>query len=449
MTNSKRGGRSTALRPAASGGGKGGDSPNSERRKGEKGAGKGDGKKGAAKGGGKGKKGEAKNGSMAASAPPQERHVAGAKTVQELEAEMLRPMGGATTKERREASKHPLEVKGAFCEVKKHSDMGCAVVSFKVQAVRDSVMALAAHKAAKNEKSDDKRPSLKVSGVDVQLRPHFDKAAQEEVKNDIFVAWGRQEEKKANLPAQTIAEAIDLLVIESRGGQLTPENALGSPLMAPGQPLSPMQVPQMPPMQLPQPLTQLLQSPMVPGPQQQQVNYADYIQYAWATQQQQAAQQQAAAQQMQPPPSPSPATSPAAAVLETPPRQGALKMRADAPQFTPPPVQQFGASFTDQSQYINELEQYAGFDYNQMGTPEKTSKQFKIVDPKSGQTIETPKVNKWPGFEPPQPPERKPIKIVDPNNGTTVDTLGMIFTPAKDAKNFSIIDPKSGRNIQV
>merc|ERR1719223_2219042 len=195
MVDRRRGGRGTAGRPAAAvgGAGKGADAP---QKKGEKGAGKGkdDMRKGAMKGNGK-SKGDGKG--KPPVPPPQERNVMGVKTVQELEAEMLHSkMALGTTKERREASKTPQEAKGNFCEVKKHSDMGCAVVSFVDQASRDAVMRLAETKGSAEEKKEEKRALMKISGVDVQLRAHFDKAKQEEIKTDIFVAWVRQQEKQ-------------------------------------------------------------------------------------------------------------------------------------------------------------------------------------------------------------------------------------------------------------
>merc|ERR1719460_2555467 len=73
------------------------------------------------------------------------RGLSAAKTVQELEADLNKAAAG-TTKERREASKHAAEHNGHFVQVKKHSDMGCAVVSFKDQASRDAVMNLAEKK---------------------------------------------------------------------------------------------------------------------------------------------------------------------------------------------------------------------------------------------------------------------------------------------------------------
>lgn len=443
MVNSRRGGRSTAAKVEQTGGDASGKGDNGYRKgKGEKGAGKGkgEGKKGGVKGVGKGKKGEGKSASTfqtKAAQQDQYQHVSGAKTVQELEAEMLNGKGGAgSMKERREAVKQPLEGKGNFCEVKKHSDMGCAVVTFADSATRDAVYRLVEEKPENKHRSEDtekarKGPSIKVSGVDVQCRPHFDKAKQEEMKDDIFVAWGRQNEKLTPLAASTIVDAMDLLVIEARGGQLT---------------LTPEAMP------LPQSLSQMLQAPMVPGPQQQQHNDAyqmqEMMKLVWA-QQQALAQQQgfaaAASQQMQPPPSPQPTqhgTSPS--ILETPPRSGnGNKMRAEAAVFTPPPTQ-----FTE-SQYLNlnELDHYG--DYGYTASPAK--KPFAIVNPTSGQAIEVPKLPDAPkpsvqGFEPTI--GRKPVKIVDPNSKQTIDTLGMICTPPKAAK-FTIIDPSSGSPVQA
>lgn len=422
MVDRRRGGRSTAGRPAAAigGAGKGGDAL---QKKGEKGAGKGkdDIRKGASKGNGK-SKGDGK-GKNAPLPPPQERHVAGAKTVQELEAEMLHSkMALGTTKERREASKTPMEAKGNFCEVKKHSEMGCAVVSFMDQASRDAVMQLAENKGSE-EKKDEKRALMKISGVDVQLRAHFDKAKQEEIKTDIFVAWGRQQEKQHCLGVEFIAEAIDLLMIECRGGQLAQASPMGSPLNQP----------EMAPM-LPQSLTQmLLPQPMVPGQQQHQ--QVEYMKMLWA------AQQHAAAQQMQAAPaSPKPSTNTG---LETPPRP--VSMRADAPDFTPPPVQQFLDPYA-----VNELDQYADWNVNQMAYDKSPTKRFEIVDPNSGEKITAPKISLSEGatiFEP-QFGARKAKKIIDPTTNQPLEMRGMILEQSS-RKKFSIKDPTSGTTIQV
>lgn len=444
MVERKRGGRSTAGRVAA--GGKGGDSSSSDKRKGEKGAGKGkDDRKGAVKGNGKGKdNGKGKNTSQPQA--PQERYVSGAKTVQELEAEMLhsKGAGGNTTKERREAAKQPLEATGRWCEVKKHSEMGCAVVTFADIASRDAVMNLAAQKGPVEEKGDEKRPLMKIGGVDVQLRPHKDKAAGgDEIKTDIFVAWGRQAEKTNMLGAPLIAEAMDILMCELRGEIYVPPEVQSSPM------LSAQQQPAMNQM-LQQSLAQMLPQPMVPGPQQQ----AEYMNLLWAAQAQVAQQQQlAATQQMQaaqtvPPASPQPSTQ-TQSLMETPPRSlNGGQMRKDAPDFTPPPVSQ-QQPFLDQYT-VNELDQYADWNYNQTATPQP-NKRFEIVNPSSGEKVTAPPITLSEGAvsfvapgQVPAFPSRKPVKIFDPNTNTQVDTLGMIFEKPKPGKTFAIKDPTSG-----
>jgi len=259
--------------------------------------------------------------------------------------------------------------------------------------------------------------------VDVQLRAHFDKAKQEEIKTDIFVAWGRQQEKQHCLGVEFIAEAIDLLMIESRGGQLPQVSPTGSPLNQHA--MSPM---------LPQSLTQmLLPQPMVPGQQQHQ--QLEYMKMLWA------AQQHAAAQRMQATPAtPERSTN---AGFETPPRP--VSMRADAPDFTPPPVPQFLDPYA-----INGLDQYADWNVNQMAYEQSPTKRFEIVDPNSGEKIGAPKISLSEGaavFEP-QFGARKAKQIVDPNTNQPLEMRGMILDQSS-RKKFSIKDPTSGSAIQV
>jgi len=391
--------------------------------------------------------------------------------VQELEADMFSKIPMGTLKERREAIKQPLEALGRYCEVKKHSDMGCAVVSFKDQSARDSVMRLAGEKT-KSENGNDDRPTMKISGVDVQFRRHIDKATDDEIQNDIFVAWGRKEEKKCQLAAETIAEAIDLLLIESRGGQLTLEAPLPPPLhgLIGQQQQSPMF------QQAQQPLTQLLlQNPMVPGPQQPQQDLLNYMNY-WAAQQQQQQHAQAAMtallqqqqqqqqnqqqqQPMQPPGSPQQQVSTLAQDgLQTPPPrqspQGSQQMRSDAPTFTPPPVS-LEQQFTDPSGYqLNELDYY-GYpqnEMNQMVNP--TKKTFAIVIPGTDKHIDVPtspamKNAEVPfalaeGFELPAM-GRKVLPMKD-QQGNEVNLRGMILTE-HTSKKFEIIDKITGTKI--
>lgn len=389
----------------ASGGGKGGKKQNESGGKGYNGY-----QNGKGKSNGKGKKPEASKGQ--ASAQP-------AKVIHayELEASIIQETKALAATVRREASKQALECNGSYCQVKKHSDMGCAVVSFKDQSTRDTVLNLVNARAI--EKVDEKnktRKVLPIEGVEVQWREHFDKDAEQYLVTDIFIAWGRQAEKTNSLDATAIAQAVDGLVLEA-GGQV---NGLNLSNALPPPPPPPVHA------------DQLLQSSMVTG-------FPDlYSQmYAYQAAQQQAMASVGALQQ----------AAAAAVPPETPPRTG-NKMRADAPTFTlTPPPPAFPA---DNSQYaFNEYDQYADYHYQSAAgyaeLPER--KQFKIVDPKSGLAVEPPKL---PGIDAQfQSPARKTMKILDPSSGDTIDTLGMILTPAKADKKFTIIDPKDGCSIQA
>lgn len=418
MVNSRRGARSTAARTDGSGG------DEYAWKKGDKGAGKGEGKKGGAvKGSGKGKKGEAKNASTSYNMQSaQDWHVSGAKTVQELEAEMLLAKGaGGSTKDRREAMKHSEVIKGKFCEVKKHSDMGCAVVTFQDLPTRDDVINLVSQKSTNiNDKED--RPTFEVSGHVVQCRKHYDKELKKEIDTNIFVAWGRSEDKKNPLAGLLVVEAMDLLVVECGRGQLVPENSFAPLPMAPS-------------MQMSTSLNEMLPAgfqPSLANDQQQQ--YAAMLQMAWAQ------------QQMQPPHSPAPAQHDPASMLLTPPRAG--NMRRDAPVWTPDPV----AYEQPQSNefMFNDL-------YNQsQGCDQAPAKPlFQIRDPTSGEAIIIPTKAVTGSFLDAQTRafvpqnERKPMAIVDPKSKQTIDKRGMIFEPVLNDKKFLIIDPSSGSPVQA
>merc|ERR1712217_818320 len=82
-------------------------------------------------------------------------------------------------------------------------------------------------------------------------------------------------------------------------------------------------------------------------------------------------------------------------VLETPPRTGSFKMRADANEFfaLTPPALPFGqpAQYATNNLYTG-YEDYSDY-YNQevlQASTEPPRKRFEIVDPKSGTAIEAP-----------------------------------------------------------
>lgn len=98
-----------------------------------------------------------------------------------------------------------IEEKGEACEVRKHSSMGCAVVSMKDPRVRAAIL----------EKAG---PEVMLGGVKVQVKAHFDKETKQEILTDIFVAWGRQTEKATPVSEHELAKFFDAKAQEIMSG---------------------------------------------------------------------------------------------------------------------------------------------------------------------------------------------------------------------------------------
>mmetsp|Transcript_96107 Transcript_96107/g.248566 ORF Transcript_96107/g.248566 Transcript_96107/m.248566 type:complete len:637 (-) Transcript_96107:106-2016(-) len=481
-----------------------------------KGAAKGDYKgsaKGYAKGDGKGDKGGAKGdfgmgGAKGKSGAPRYADsretsgpaLSGAKTVQELEAEMLINKLSNKSKERPDMSKQPLEAKGSHCEVKKHSEMGCAVVTMESESGREVVLKRLDPNYGQVGDNEE-RHKINIGEHSLQVRPHFDKAKGEQIKTDIFVAWGRQAEKQNPLSAAVIAAAFDDFF--RQGSKVAPSHALITPAqllqppMGTGPPPAPpafsptaysglhATVPNLPgmpgvPSAMPNPLLEMMQRQLngQPNPQQaaaammaHMAQQAAMTQQAHAAQQlmaqqaalvamQQAAMQQAAMQQayaMQQAQANAAAMqtqqSASSAAMTTPRGPAAQEMRADAPAFTyspspqpQPQQQQQQPQSNNGNSSFNEPEQYAPLaaQYPPV-SPERRA--LTIINPKSGQPIDVdaPKLD----FELPKVPGHKPMAIIDPNSGKSVDPIGLNFTPPKQSKSgYSIIDPSSGDSIK-
>lgn len=88
-----------------------------------------------------------------------------------------------------------VEQVGEVVTVRKHSSMGCAVVSMTDVRVRQAIV------AEGNE--------CTINGLKVQIKPHHNKDTKEEVLTDLFVAWGRQVEKVSPLSEEKIAQYFD------------------------------------------------------------------------------------------------------------------------------------------------------------------------------------------------------------------------------------------------
>ncbi|CAJ1406078.1 unnamed protein product [Effrenium voratum] len=109
---------------------------------------------------------------------------------------------GETEKERLERidrsddpRRQAVEQVGEVVTVRKHSSMGCAVVSMVDLRVRQAIV--------------EEGNECMINGIRVQIKPHTNKETKEEVLTDLFVAWGRQVEKVNPLSEQTIAKYFD------------------------------------------------------------------------------------------------------------------------------------------------------------------------------------------------------------------------------------------------
>lgn len=90
--------------------------------------------------------------------------------------------------------RQPMEEVGENVTVKKHSSMGCAVVSLKDPRVKEAILALG---------------DITIGSIKVQVRRHMDKETKIEVPTDIFVAWGRQVEKTTPLSERELTKYFD------------------------------------------------------------------------------------------------------------------------------------------------------------------------------------------------------------------------------------------------
>jgi len=354
-------------------GGKGGKA--SEKGKGKGGSGK----------GGKGKDTKGKTKAVDSLQPPS------AKTVQELEAELLK-----------KGSKSRVDARGVHCQVRKHTDMGCAVVTMESEAAREAVLEHAASKTpAKEDKKD--RPEVQVGDYSIQMRRHYDKTNQVQVKTDIFVAWGRQNERRSPLSATTLAETFDGLLRDAnpaaaaQGQANAMQAAVPSPYLTSvlgagqtGAAMMPGYMPMHP---------QQYGMPMAAQWHSQMAQWASMV----AAHAAQAHQAQQAAQQAQQ-------------------HLLAQQQRQQQQQQTQTQQTESGAQ-PDPAK--NDGEAYSGGVDNSgyLATPER--KAMSIIDPKSGEPIK---------FDLHKVTANRPLSIIDPSSGSPVDTTDMNSTPEEATK---------------
>lgn len=103
----------------------------------------------------------------------------------------------------RVGDRRPHVASGEHCEVLKHSQIGCAVVSLESSDLREALM------TSIKGRSPDATPEMTVCGVTVTVQRHTDKETGLAVETDIFLGWGRAVEKNSPVAADDIAKAID------------------------------------------------------------------------------------------------------------------------------------------------------------------------------------------------------------------------------------------------
>jgi len=103
---------------------------------------------------------------------------------------------------------------GAHCTVRKHSSMGCAVISMVSVQTRQAILQAGL--------------KLEISGHTLTIRPHSDKDTKQEIMTDIFAGWGRQAEKNEPLSEQELASYFDEKHIElTSTGRITAQGGAG------------------------------------------------------------------------------------------------------------------------------------------------------------------------------------------------------------------------------
>jgi len=410
--------------------------------------------KGKAKDGASWGKGKSQGKDASASAGPREGPgLAGAKTVQELEAEIIVANKGGRL---------PLEARGAHCEAKKHSEMGCAVVTMESPAARDIVLSsLPAKQVSGEEGQKGERREMTIGDHTVHIRPHVDKARREEVKTDLFIAWGHKSEKLSPLPVSTIVEAFDKLIQQAASMSQVPMSPNTAASMQPQQMYG--NAPMMQHMAGMQQAAnyynyynlvvqqQQQQAAAVATAaamaQQQQANLAALAQQQQMQMQMQQQQMQQQAQHQEASQQASPEPQGAGGASSTPPQTPPRELRADA---TPFQCGQEAAAAGGADAYGNyngcgdysEYYQYAGAS----NMPER--KPLNIVDPKSGQPIEVPPPTLKEEPKTPQKPAAKgksKLAIINPSTKEVVDPIKFSFEgAAKDKRAFAIINPNDG-----
>eukprot|EP00418_Pyrodinium_bahamense_P070584 CAMPEP_0179078962 /NCGR_PEP_ID=MMETSP0796-20121207/35399_1 /TAXON_ID=73915 /ORGANISM="Pyrodinium bahamense, Strain pbaha01" /LENGTH=735 /DNA_ID=CAMNT_0020776287 /DNA_START=87 /DNA_END=2296 /DNA_ORIENTATION=+ len=481
-----------------------------------KSGGKGRGEKGKGKPTGKGK------GTKKGDELPQPQASSVVKTVQEVEAEMAKNQAAKPFRRARGSDavgKQPIDAKGQHCVVRKHSGMGCAVVTMESGTAREVVMQ---YVEKKSPPAAGSKPKTEIGCVVVQLQRHQDKQSQREVVTDIFVAWGHRAEKESPLAVEEIAEAFDKLYVDANtanaqkgpppvppaaqtpAAATLPSGQVGTTLSTTPQQLlagRPPAVPP-PPMHLPTVGAQGVPAPQAPvhaayyeyaqramfnnwmanpamnpyfaqQQQQQQATHSmyahhqqaaaaalDYQRHIHQLQQQQLQMQQIQQQQKQLPIQPQqiqqqrpqqPAQQPPQQSLQQPPQAPQQLHLQQIQQPQPfqvpqtPPAQAMQSEADAPTTPSGTLEAPAG-GVMAVGTLPPATPPRSGASNADGQPVVPAAMGLSPDYAPAKP---RLLPIVDPNSGQTINTLSMNFEPRKPSSPLQIINPSSGEAVNL
>eukprot|EP00928_Gymnodinium_smaydae_P075693 TRINITY_DN58708_c0_g1_i1.p1 TRINITY_DN58708_c0_g1~~TRINITY_DN58708_c0_g1_i1.p1 ORF type:complete len:201 (-),score=26.24 TRINITY_DN58708_c0_g1_i1:271-873(-) len=108
---------------------------------------------------------------------------------------------------------------GRYCSVRKHARLGCAVVHFETESLRDAVMHLF------QRRGEQEIAKWQRSDLEVTVQHHFDKARNKFDRRALYVHWGLPGERLAPIPVQYITQSFDNIAFEVESAQTLAQQA--------------------------------------------------------------------------------------------------------------------------------------------------------------------------------------------------------------------------------
>lgn len=129
-----------------------------------------------------------------------------------------------------EEKKRPEETQGMHLVCKKHSSMGCALITFAQESVRDLVLRHVLGRASLDPNDPMMRnvgAHVNVGGVQVSVKPRTEKDTGSDVPTDIFVGWGRQAQLRNPISGEVLCRFFDDIVSKLDLGEAFTEEVYG------------------------------------------------------------------------------------------------------------------------------------------------------------------------------------------------------------------------------